>query len=156
MEQRFTAELLGRGPNAAWVFLPVPFNAGEVFGSKARVAVRGTLNGAPFRNSLLPNGDGTHSMPVNKELMASANAKVGQTVAVVMIVDKDPRLVCAPDDLHIALAKSPAAQQSFEALSYSHRKEYVDWILGAKRQDTRERRIHKAVEMLVAGVRLKG
>jgi hypothetical protein len=92
MEQRFTAKLLGRGPNTAWIFLPVPFNVAEVFGSKARVAVRGTLNGAPFRNSLLPNGDGTHSMPVNKELMASAKTSVGETVTVVMAVDKERSL----------------------------------------------------------------
>jgi Bacteriocin-protection, YdeI or OmpD-Associated/Domain of unknown function (DUF1905) len=156
MEQRFTAELLGRGPNAAWVFLPVPFNVAEVFGSKARVAVSGTLNGAPFRNSLLPNGDGTHSMPVNKELMESAKAAAGETVAVVMLIDKEPRAVSAPDDLKAVLTESHSAELAFEKLSYSYRKEYVDWINGAKKPDTRERRIQKSIEMLVSGVRLKG
>ena len=83
MEQRFTAELFGRGPKAAWAFLSVPCSVSEFFGGKAQIAVSGTMNGAPFRNSLLPNGDGTHSKPVNKEPMGSAKAKVGETVTVV-------------------------------------------------------------------------
>jgi hypothetical protein len=70
MPKRFSAQLIGRGPNGAWTFLAVPFDVAATFGSRARVAVRGTINGAPFRNSLLPNGDGTHSMPVNKDLRA--------------------------------------------------------------------------------------
>ncbi|TRZ56589.1 MAG: DUF1905 domain-containing protein [Rhodocyclaceae bacterium] len=80
MKQRFDAELVGRGPKGAWTFLPIPFNVQAVFGSKAGVPVAGTLNGFAFRNSLLPNGDGTHSMAVNKELQAWANAKAGDTV----------------------------------------------------------------------------
>ena len=73
-----------------------------------------------------------------------------------MTADKEPRTVSVPDDLKIALASSNAAELAFEGLSYSHRKEYVDWIIGAKKPDTRERRIHKTVEMLVSGARLKG
>ena len=155
MEQRFKAPLIGRGPNGAWVFLPVPFNVSEVFGSKARVAVRGTLDGASFRNSLLPNGDGTHSMPVNRQLMESANAAVGKTVDVVMVADTEPRTVCVPEDLEVALRSSRAAALAFDQLAYSYRKDYVDWIVGAKKTDTRERRIRKCIEMLVAGERLK-
>jgi len=156
MEQRFKAPLIGRGPNGAWVFLPVPFDVGEVFGSKARVAVRGMIDGASFRNSLLPNGDGTRSMPVNRQLMESANAAVGKTVDVVMVADTEPRTVFVPEDLEVALTISRAAALAFDKLAHSYRKDYVDWIVGAKKTDTREPRIRKCIEMLVAGMRLKG
>jgi uncharacterized protein YdeI (YjbR/CyaY-like superfamily) len=43
-----------------------------------------------------------------------------------------------------------------EKLSDPHRKEFVDGIIGAKKPGTRERRIQKSMEMLVAGARLKG
>jgi hypothetical protein len=156
MEQRFTSELVGRGPKGAWVFLPIPFDVQTVFGSKARVAVAGTVNGAPFQNSLLPNGDGTHSMPVNKELLASANAKVGEAVEVVLSVDTAPRTVTPPDDLQSALVASEGMEQAFGQLSYSHQKELVDWIAGAKKPETRARRVEKSLEMLRTGQRLKG
>jgi hypothetical protein len=155
MEQRFQARLIGRGPNGAWIFLPVPFNVQEIFGSKARVAVAGTLNGHPFQNSLLPNGDGTHSMPVNKELRAGAKVEAGDIVTVVMALDTAPRSVEIPEDFSAALAGRKDLQQRFAKLSYSMRKEYIDWINEAKKPETRARRIEKAMELLASGGRPK-
>lgn len=156
MFERFTSTLAGRGPNAAWVFLPIPLEVQTLFGSKARVAVKGTLNGAPYRNWLLPNGDGTHSMPVNKELMASAGAGVGDCVDVVLSLDTEPREVSLPEDLQSALRLSSGMEQAFGKLAYSYQREFVEWITGAKKPETRAKRIDKAVELLNAGKRLKG
>ena len=72
--KRFKGRLIPRGPGGAWTFLAIPFSVEEAFGSRARVAVSGTLNGFAFRNSLMPEGDGTHSMMVNKALQAGAKA----------------------------------------------------------------------------------
>lgn len=71
MQQEFDAILTGRGPGGAWTFLPVPFDVQAAFGSKAQVTVAGTLNGFAFRNSLLPQGDGTHAMAVEAALGAT-------------------------------------------------------------------------------------
>jgi hypothetical protein len=151
MSKRFEATLVGRGPRDAWVFLVVPFDAAAVFGSKARIAVRGTLNGAPFQNSLLPQGDGTHAMAVSKALRAAANANAGDTVAVVMERDDSVRDVDVPEELQVALAGNTRAATTFAALAVSHRRAYTDWIASAKQATTRERRATKAVEMLVEG-----
>jgi hypothetical protein len=156
MPKRFKAKLTGRGPNGAWTFLPIPFDVEAVFGSKARLAVAGTLNGFAFRNSLLPNGDGTHSMPVNKELQTGANAKAGDTVAVVMDLDDAPRTVSVPEDLQAALDNAEPLKETFSKLSYSHQKEFVDWIVEAKKPETRARRVEKALEMLAKKKRPKG
>ena len=36
----------------------------------------------------------------------------------------------------------------FDLLSYSHKKEYVKWVTGVKKEETHARRIEKAIEML--------
>jgi len=87
MKQSFEIQLVGRGPEGAWTFLPIPFSAEKVFGTKARVAVKGTINGFPFRSSLMPRGDGTHAMMVNKGVKEGAKATVGDLVSVVMEKD---------------------------------------------------------------------
>ncbi len=59
--------------------------------------------------------------------------------------------IVVPDDLGAALRKNKRAATAFENFSYSHRKEYVDWITGAKRDETRSRRLATAIEWLSEG-----
>ncbi|PZQ18770.1 MAG: hypothetical protein DI564_05660 [Rhodanobacter denitrificans] len=56
-----------------------------------------------------------------------------------------------PDDLLAALREAPAALATFEAFSPSHRREYVEWVLEARREQTRRRRIAEAVAWLGEG-----
>ena len=51
----------------------------------------------------------------------------------------------------LALERNPKARRTLEAFSPSHRREYVEWIAGAKREETRERRIATAIEWLNEG-----
>jgi Domain of unknown function (DUF1905)/Bacteriocin-protection, YdeI or OmpD-Associated len=153
MKHKFEAKLQGKGPGSAWTFLPIPFDVQKAFGSKARVPVVGTINGFPFRNSLMPEGDGTHSMMVNKELQKGAGATAGDTVAVVIELDKAPRSVAVPDDLKALLTKHKPAETAFTNLAYSHKKAFLDWIESAKRTETRVKRLKETVEMLEAGKR---
>jgi hypothetical protein len=155
MERRFSATLTGRGPNGAWTFLPIPFDVNATFGAKGRVPVTGTINGFPFRTSIMPQGDGTHAMPVDKALQRGAAAGAGDVVEVVIARDAGERVVAVPPELTDALAGDPAARDAFERMAYSHRKEYADWIAGAKKSETRVARAVKAVEMLRAGKRLR-
>ncbi|MFC0212512.1 YdeI/OmpD-associated family protein [Paenibacillus chartarius] len=62
-----------------------------------------------------------------------------------------PRFVEVPDDFQAALDRSPAAKSLFEAIAYTHKKEYVSWITDAKKAETRESRIAKSIEMLESG-----
>jgi hypothetical protein len=151
MKQTFTTKLQAKGPSGAWTYMPIPFDVQAVFGTKARVAVAGTINGFAFRNSLMPEGDGTHSMMVNKDLQAGAKARAGDTVAVTMEKDEKERSVATPGDFAKALAKNKKSASLFAALTHSQKKDYVDWITGAKQQETRAGRITKAVKMLAEG-----
>jgi hypothetical protein len=62
-----------------------------------------------------------------------------------------PRVVEVPNDFQTALDQSPAAKALFESIAYSHKKEYVTWITEAKKAETRESRIAKAIELLESG-----
>lgn len=147
----FDARLIARGPKGAWVFLDFPVSASKQLGSPGRVPVWGTMNGHPFRTSAFPTGDGTHQIAVNKALQSGADAKPGDRVRVVLQVDTEPREVKPPLDLTKALAHAPEAKRNFDALSYGHRKAYVEWILGAKKPETRARRIQQALMHLSKG-----
>lgn len=63
-------------------------------------------------------------------------------------IDPDKKLVRIPPDLQQALADHPREETFFHSLAYSHRKEYVAWILEARREETRQRRIEGTIERL--------
>ncbi|MGH8173048.1 MAG: YdeI/OmpD-associated family protein, partial [Rhodanobacteraceae bacterium] len=56
-----------------------------------------------------------------------------------------------PDDLAALLKKNKKARATFEAFSPSHRREYVEWITEAKREETRAKRLATAIEWLAEG-----
>jgi len=68
-----------------------------------------------------------------------------------MAIDTEERTVTTPDDLQQALETEPQAKAAFDKLSYSHRKEYVQWIEEAKKPETRAKRIEKTLAMLNEG-----
>jgi hypothetical protein len=151
MQQNFKAKLTAIGPAGAWTILPIPFKVAEVFGTKGRVPVTGTMNGFAFHNSLMPEGNGTHRMMVGKELQAGAKARAGEVVAVVLKRDDEKRTVDVPAELAVALKKNKQAAAFFAALSPSCKAEYATWISSAKQAETKTSRAAKAVEMLVGG-----
>jgi len=82
---------------------------------------------------------------VNKGHRA-AEIAVGDRFDVVVALDEEPRVVEVPTDLAEALAADDAVQAAFDKLSYTHRREYVEWIAEAKRTATRARRPAETVE----------
>jgi hypothetical protein len=133
----------------------IPFNVEAAFGSKGQVRVRGTINGHSFRGSAMPHGDGTHFIVVNKDIRDAIGVTQGDTVQVIVERDTEERRVDVPDDLRIALDAHEPARTAFEKFSYSHQKEYVDWIESAKTDPTRKRRIQSAMEKIAQRERLK-
>jgi hypothetical protein len=130
----------------------VPFDVLKTFGTRARVPVRGTVNGFPFRSSLFPMG-GRHMMVVNRHLRAGAGVKGGDTASVIMERDTEPRVITPPADFARALKANQDAKTLWDKLSFTHRREHVEHIEDAKRPETRQRRIEKSIRMLAAGKR---
>ncbi len=145
---RFEARVEPHGKTAT--FFHVPPEVMEALGPKRRVAVRVTANGHTYRSTVAPMG-GEFLLPLNRENRARAGVAAGDTVEIVLERDDAPRVVEVPDDLAAALAGDDAAGQAFGGLSFSHQREYVEWITGAKRPETRARRVAGALERLRGG-----
>src|SRR5438552_6140924 len=67
-----------------------------------------------------------------------------------LVVDRINRVVYPPKDLEQLLFKHPAAKVFFEGLSFTHKKEYVIWIVEAKKKETRDKRLASALERMVS------
>ena len=148
MQKKFKAKAEPAGPNGAWCFLAIPFDVAEVWETRGRVRVKGTINGFPFRTNIQPM-EGRHLLTFNKQLQAGAKAKPGDTVTVVMDRDTEEWTVAPPAEMAKAFRKSKAAKALWDKLAYTHRKEFAQWISGAKQEGTRTRRAAKAVSMIL-------
>jgi uncharacterized protein YdeI (YjbR/CyaY-like superfamily) len=83
-------------------------------------------------------------------LQLGAQAAAGDLVTVAMAVDTSERVVEIPPELTQALAANERAATAFESFSYSHRKEFAEWIASAKRAETRLARAEKSIAMVIA------
>jgi len=145
-QHKFKVQLLGQEGSSVAALKP-PFDVVEVFQRKGRVPVKGTINGFPFRSSLMNMGEG-HMMVVNAELRAGAKCKAGDTVSIVMELDTEERTVELPAYLKKIIAAYPNAKETWDKLSFTHKKEYVREIDGAKRPETRQKRIAAMMDAL--------
>jgi hypothetical protein len=140
----------GRGGGA---YVVVPFDVGEVFGTRGQLRVKGTIDGQPLKSSMAPMGGGQHVLGLHKATREALGKSIGDSVRLVIEPDRETRTVAVPADFATALAADKRAQQSFDAFAYTHRKEYVQWIESAKRPETRQRRISDAVSRISKGTR---
>jgi hypothetical protein len=133
----------------------VPFDVPETFGTRARVPVRGTINGYPFRSSLMPMG-GCYIMAVNKTMREGAKVAAGDEVDMVMERDVEERTIEAPAELKKELAKNKKAQARWDELAYTVKKEMANAITGAKQEETKKRRLAKVMQVLKTGAKWTG
>jgi hypothetical protein len=146
MRFRTTVELGGKTATG----LQIPDDVLAAMGSGKRPSVRITIGGHTYRTSVASRG-GRFLVPLSAENRAAAGVAAGEQVDVEIQADTAPREVTVPADLADALAHDSTAQHFFDALSYTHRKEWVRWIEEAKKPETRTARVEKTVEGLKAG-----
>jgi hypothetical protein len=150
--RRFKAEIEDAGGGSGGALVRIPFDVEKAYGKK-RVKVRVTIDGEPYRGSVVRMGGPGHILPVLKHIREKIGKGKGAAVSIAMWEDLEPRIATVPSDLRRALAAHPKEQLFFKGLSYTGRKEYVRWIESAKREETRTSRIAKAIQMLKQGKR---
>jgi hypothetical protein len=131
-------------------FVAVPAEVAEAAGLEYKDRVRGTVNGARYRSSLMKYS-GVFHMGVHKATLAAAGVGVGDDV--VVAIERDPEPLPTdrvPIELERALRKNKRAAAALAALAPSHKREYVGFIIEAKKPETRARRIEKAIATLAA------
>jgi hypothetical protein len=143
---RFKIKLVVQEGTSATGFY-APFDVPQTFGTRARVPVRGTINGFPFRSSLMPMGGG-YCMAVNKTMREGAKAKAGDEVDVVLERDSEERTMEAPPELEQELAKNKKAREKWDGLAFTVKKEMATSISGAKQEETKKRRLAKVMQVL--------
>ncbi len=147
---KFNARIESASGGGACVFFP--YNVEEEFGTRGRVPVKATFDGVPYSGSLIKYGAPQHMLGVLKSVREQIGKGPGDTVDVTIQKDEAERTVEVPAELE-KLLKKEKLWTEFDKLSYTHKKEYSRWITGAKRAETRDNRLAKAVEMLRRGIK---
>ncbi len=133
------------GMDAAYVL--IPFDVKKEFGS-ALVKVKASFDGVEYRGSVMPMGikEG-YPLLVRKDIRVAIGKTFGDTVNVVLEKDVEERIVEVPADFAKALKKS-GLKEAFDSMSFTHRKEYVNSIVEARKPETRISRIEKSLAMI--------
>ncbi len=144
----FKATIQNAGGGGA--FVEVPFDVEKAFGAK-KPKVKAAFEGASYRGVLTRMGTEHHLLIILKEIRAQIGKTFGDKVKITVELDTEPRVIEVPKDLLKELKKDKNAKAFFDKLAYTHRREYVMWINEAKKDETRQRRIVKTIEMLKKG-----
>ena len=140
--------------SAAWLFLILPPAASRQLPSRGLNSVAGTLAGCPFQATLEPDGEGGHWLRVEPELVTAADVRAGETVTLEiapLTAEPEPHV---PADVQQALdAATPQVREAWADITPVARRDWIHWILSAKRPETRQKRILNTCEMLAKGKR---
>jgi hypothetical protein len=145
----FTAIIIQHeGMNAGYI--EFPFSVEEVFSTRGMVKVKALFDGkAEYRGIMSNMGTGCHILILTQEVRRKLGKTFGDSVYVELEHDLEKREVVIPEDIQKALNEFPEALAFFEKLSYTHRKEYINWITSAKKEETRAKRMVSFIEKLL-------
>ncbi|GAB6172340.1 hypothetical protein JCM15765_18180 [Paradesulfitobacterium aromaticivorans] len=136
-----------------WGYVEFPFDVETEFGTRGQVKVIATFDGYEYRGSLARMGHHCHLIGLTKKVRAEIGKNPGEGVHVVIKQDVEPRTVELPEDFEKLLNQNPEAKMFFDKLSFTNRKEYVQWITTAKKVETRDRRLRNSIDKLLQGIK---
>lgn len=144
--------IIEQNQNIDAAFVRFPFSPQELYGIKGLVKVKVLFDEkVEYRGSLANMGLGCHILGITKEIRAKMNKSFGDTISVEIERDLEERILAIPNDMAELLRKDTTANKFFNGLSYTNRKEYVNWIESAKKKETRENRLSLFLEKLKSG-----
>ena len=133
-------------------YIDFPYNVKKEF-NKNRVKVKAIIDGCIYRGSLVKMGGDCHWLGITREVRKAIGKNPGDKVHVIIEEDTEERIVDVPVDFEELMKKEPSVFEYFNSLAFTHKKEYVRWIVEAKREETRNKRLSKAIEMLKARIK---
>lgn len=147
---KFKATILQNGNmNAAYV--EFPYSVEDEFGMKGQVKVKVLFDGkVEYRGSLAKMKSDCHILGLTQDVRKQLNKGFDDEVSVELWQDLEERIVEIPNDVIALFEENEEAFSKYEKLSYTHRKEYMKWIEEAKKEETREKRKIKMLEMLLS------
>ncbi len=134
-------------------FVAVPGKIVAAAGLRYADRVRGTVNGAAYRSSLMKYS-GVFHMGVDQATLLAAGVGSGERVTVTIELDDQPLPTdVVPPDLEKAITARAATRAAWAKLSPAHKREHVKHVIDAKKLETRARRIAVTVAALRASNR---
>ncbi|WP_207425904.1 YdeI/OmpD-associated family protein [Pedobacter sp. SYSU D00535] len=141
---KFTSTILQFGNNTG---IEVPEQMLEELGGGKKPLVVVTLNNYTYCSAVAKMND-KFLISLSSENRRNANVKGGDQLEIILELDTAPRTVELPADLQEALEKNETAKVNFEKLAPSKKKALIVSVTEAKTEETRLRRIEKAVQSL--------
>ena len=138
----FHTEILQAGRTATGIVIPDEII--ERLGAGKKPPVKVTINGFTYRSTVAVMG-GRYMVGVNAENREKAKVAGGDHVEVTIAVDREPRDVPIPPALAAILAQDATLRKAYDGLSYTNRRVIAEGVASAKGEDTRQRRIDKAI-----------
>ncbi len=150
---RFKAKIEPARMGGTFVFFP--YDTEAEFGTRGKVPVKATFDGVGYTGSLIKYGHPQHMLHVPKAIREKLSKKTGDVLDVTVWKDDEERTLEVPAELE-RMMKREGLREFFDSLSYTHRKEYCRWIAEAKKEETRAKRLEKAVVMMKTKVKTPG
>lgn len=139
------------GTGRPWVFVILPREASAKLPRRGRTTVEGAINGKGFKALLEPDGQKSHWLRLDDDLLEASGTAPGEIAQFdIMAVEQEPE-PDVPDDLVEALDACPEARASWDATTTLARLDWIHWITSAKQARTRTKRVRDACDMLAAG-----
>src|SRR6266851_7866766 len=133
-----------------WVFIRIPFDVPKVWGTRAKVRVKGEINGFAFRSSVFPTSKGYHGMLVKSSMQIGANTALGDSAQFRLVPDTAKRVATVPVELQRILDEDRSFRRWFDQLTFSMRKWLCDWVVNVKSPASRVRRAEQVAEQLLS------
>ncbi|OLB84574.1 MAG: hypothetical protein AUI12_13395 [Acidobacteria bacterium 13_2_20CM_2_57_6] len=133
-----------------WVTIRIPFDVTKVWGTRAKVRVKGEINGFPLRAWVFPTTKGYQCMLIKKSLQTGGNASVGDTAHFRLEPDTAKRVAIIPAEFERILKQDRSFRRWFDKLTFSMRQWICYWIVSVKSPEARVRRAEQVAEQLMA------
>jgi len=132
--------------SSTWI--DFPYDLKETYGIGNLVPFIATFDGhVTYRGSLAKMGGDCAMVLLRKDVFAEIGKKAGEEVAIQIVLDDKPRELTIANDLRKVLEEGNV-WEVFSSLSFTHRKECIEWIESAKKAETRQNRLGKIVGMI--------
>ncbi len=136
---------------SAWAFVVLPHEASAKLPRRGRTTVSGMINGHSFNALLEPDGQKSHWLRIDENLIRTSGSRIGDNAHFeIMAVEEEPEPE-VPEDLAQALEAAPLSQATWDATTTIARLDWIHWIVSAKQAKTRVKRINDACDMLASG-----
>ena len=149
---RFTAPLERMDAGMAFMYLEVPINVEQEFGTRSRVRVQGTVNGITVDRALMPQKSGVHIIILGSDIRRAAKLKkVGDQVQVELWKHPNPEVINLPEELAETLDFIPEMKAAWERLTLGRKRNMCYWVGSAKTLPTRAKRIAELLRRFEMG-----